>query len=177
MSNDPLHPSLLKGIRLTHLFKVKNMASGIGSISAPGAADDKRLHHDGMDAMTMPRRVQERLHDPNISVEQYMHFAKITRNEEDRLYGPGSDFTQGSGPTMTFINEKLLRKKVDNTARRESLSRPRLSVSAQGEGQKHRADETDSGNEKNGNERRYEPMTITDDEWVQASRAARTATW
>ncbi len=123
------------------------MASGIGSISSPGAADDKRLHQDGTDAMTMPVRVQERLHDPSITVEEYMHYARITRNEEDRLYGPGSDFTQGSGPTMTFINEKLLRKKVDNT-RRESVTRPRLSVSAQGEGQI--TQESDSGNEENG---------------------------
>jgi hypothetical protein len=152
------------------------MASGIGSISGPGAVDDKRLRADGLDATTYPTRVLQKLHDPSIPIEEYLHYAKITRNEEDRLYGPGSDFTAGTGPTMTFIKEKILRKQVDNT-RRESVTRPRLSVSAQGEGQMVRADETDSGNEKTGHERKYEPMAISDDEWVQASRAARTATW
>ncbi|KAJ9604342.1 hypothetical protein H2200_011176 [Cladophialophora chaetospira] len=152
------------------------MASGLGSIAGIGAVDDKRLHENGMDAQTMPHRLVQKLHDPSIVVEEYMHYAKITRSEEDRLYGPNSDFTAGSGPTMTFIKEKVMRKQVDNT-RRESVTRPRLSVSAQGEGQIHRPDETDSGNEKALGERKYEPMTISDDEWVQASRAARTATW
>jgi hypothetical protein len=154
------------------------MASGIGSISGPGAVDDKRLHLDGRDAQTMPTRLNAKLHDPSIPFEEYLHYAKITRAEEDRLYGPGSDFNAGEGPTMTFIKEKILRKRVDNTARRQSLTQPRLSVSAQGEGQIVRADDSpDSGSEKHAHERRYEPMTISDEEWVQASRAARTATW
>ncbi|KIW91008.1 uncharacterized protein Z519_08791 [Cladophialophora bantiana CBS 173.52] len=151
------------------------MASGIGSISGPGAVDDKRLHADGVDATTFPTRVLEKLHDPSIPFEEYLHYAKITRQEEDRLYGPGSDFTQGSGPTMTFIKEKLLRKRVEH--RRQSVPQPRLSISAQGEGQIVRH-ESDSGNEKSVVEKKkFEPMTISDEEWVQASRAARTATW
>lgn len=150
------------------------MASGIGSISGPGAVDDRSL--GGLDSTTYPTRINAKLHDPSIPLEEYLHYAKITRNEEDRLYGPGSDFVTGSGPTMTFIKEKILRKPVDNT-RRESVARPRLSVSAQGEGQIVGNEEFDSGNEKTAHERKYEPMVISDEEWLNASRAARTATW
>src|ERR1700761_5482724 len=103
------------------------MASGIGSISGPGAADDKRLHADGLDVTTLPTRLNHKLHDSSIPFEEYLHYAKITRNEEDRMYGPGSDFTSGSGPTMTFIKEKILRKRVEH--RRESVPQPRLSIS------------------------------------------------
>ena len=152
------------------------MASGVGSITGIGAVTDKRFSNSGLDPTTAPSRVSTKLHDPNISFEEYLHYAKITRNEENRLYGPGSDFNAGTGPTMTFIKEKILRKRVDNT-RRESVVLPRLSISAQGDGQVVRPDESDSGNEKTQKEKKYDPVVISDDEWTQASRAARTASW
>ena len=152
------------------------MASGVGGLAGPGAADDKRLHHDGLDATTLPARLNAKLHDKSIPFEEYLHYAKITRADEDRLYGPGSDFSAGAGPVKSFFQEKIMRKHVDHAAREAALA-PRLSVSAQGEGQIARHDGSGSDNEKNGHDRRYEPMVIGDEEWIQASRAARTATW
>lgn len=152
------------------------MASGVGSIAGIGAVDDSRLHADGRDNLAFPTRLATKLHDSSIPFEEYLHYAKMTRAEEDRLYGPGSDYTASTGPAMAFVKEKILRKRVEH--RRESIPQPRLSISAQGEGQITRADESDSANEKNGHEKqKFEPMTISDEEWVQASRAARTATW
>ena len=148
--------------------------AGVGSVSAIGAADDPRLDHDGRDQTTYPTRVLAKLHDPSIPFEEYLHFAKITRAEEDRLYGPGSDYVASSGPATTFIKEKILRKRVEH--RRESVAQPRLSISAQGEGQIIRTS-SDEKNEKGAREKKFEPVTITDEEWVTASRAARTATW
>jgi hypothetical protein len=155
------------------------MASGVGGIAGIGAADDKRLHTGDLDATTMPVGVVGKLHDKSIPLEAYTHYAKITRSEEDRLYGKGSDFQQGSGPATSFIKQRILHKKVDNTSRRASLqAQPRLSVSAQGEAQITSGQDSDSAsNEKKTGAARYEPMVVSDEEWVQASRAARTATW
>lgn len=152
------------------------MASGVGSIAGIGAVDDPRLNHDGRDQTTYPTRVLAKLHDPNVPFEEYLHFAKITRSEEDRLYGPGSDYQQTDGATTAFIKEKILRKRA---ARRTSIAQPRLSISAQGEAQMMPMHESgsDSANEKTAEGRKDEPMPISDEEWVQASRAARTATW
>ncbi|KAK7906011.1 hypothetical protein LTR67_000736 [Exophiala xenobiotica] len=154
------------------------MASGVGSLAGIGAAADPRLSVSGQggDQISYPQRVLEKLHDPNIPIEEYLHFAKITRAEEDRLYGPGSDYQATDGAATAFIKEKILRKRAQ---RRTSIAQPRLSISAQGEAQIARPVESgnESGNEKTGQDRNFEPMPVSDDEWVQASRAARTATW
>lgn len=77
---------------------------------------------------------------------------------------------------MTFIKEKILRQRVEH--KRDSIVQPRLSISAQGEGQITKSDEAGFTDEKSPHHNnKFEPMTISDDEWVQASRAARTATW
>jgi hypothetical protein len=151
------------------------MASGVGGNAGIGAVNDPRLHNDGRDQTSWPARTTEKLHDPSIPLEEYMHYAKMTRAEEDRLYGPGSDFQATPGPATRFIKQRILRKEV---AVREE-ARPRLSISGQGEAQMegtHGAHDS-SSNEKLPRETKFEPMVITDEEWVNASRAARTATW
>ncbi len=150
------------------------MASGVGSIAGIGAADDLRLN--SVDGSAFPTTVLAKLHDPNIPFEEYLHYAKITRAEEDRLYGPGSDYQATDGPTTAFIKEKILRKRAQ---RRTSVAIPRLSISAQGQGQVEKSPDSsnESGNEKTQSDKTFEPITIPDEEWVQASRAARTATW
>ncbi|KAI1610836.1 transmembrane amino acid transporter protein-domain-containing protein [Exophiala viscosa] len=142
-----------------------------------GAADDPRLDNDGFGNSDGPTALRQKLHDPSIPIEEYLYYAKITRAEEDRLYGPGSDFQHTDGGATAFVKEKILRKRVQ---RRVSIPQPRLSISAQGEAQmQHMPSESgnDSSNEKANKERIHAPVTISDEEWVQASRAARTATW
>ena len=151
------------------------MASGIGGNAGIGAVNDARLDNDGRDQTTYPTQTLEKLHDPSIPFEEYLHYAKITRAEEDRLYGPGSDYTASAGPATRFIKQHILRKEVE--ARPEV--KPRLSISNQGEAQIDRSgsDQNMSSSEKLPKEQKFEPMMITDEEWVNASRAARTATW
>jgi hypothetical protein len=151
-----------------------NMASGIGGNAGIGAVNDPRLHNDGRDQSTYPTRTLEKLHDPSIPIEEYIHYAKMTRSEEDRLYGPGSDYVASAGPATRFFKSKILRKQVEE---RQEV-KPRLSISNRGEAQIGHPDNGDaSSTEKLPKEKTFEPMVITDDEWVNASRAARTATW
>ena len=149
-------------------------------MAAIGAAADPRITPEGLDQTAYPAGVRHMLHDPNITLEEYMHHAEQSRAEEERLYGPGSDFVASAGPVTAFVKKNILHKPV---AERET-PKPRLSVSAQGEAQIVRSStehidekvaEKDSGTTSP--QKRFEPVTISDEEWVQASRAARTATW
>lgn len=139
-----------------------------------GAAKDPRLSNSGLDQSTYPSAMLEKLHDPSIPIEEYMHYAKMTRAEEDRLYGPGSDYIASAGPATSFVKKHILRKPVET---RQEV-KPRLSIGGQGEAQIQRPSEGEnSSNEKLPKDSNFEPMVISDEEWVNASRAARTATW
>src|ERR1700754_5012560 len=113
------------------------MASGVGGNAGIGAVNDPRLDNDGRDQSTYPSRMLEKLHDPSIPLEEYLHYAKITRAEEERLYGPGSDYKATAGPATRFFKQHILRKEVEGRAE----VKPRLSVSAQGEAQIARPEE------------------------------------
>jgi len=147
-------------------------------IAGTGAVNDPRLNNDGRDATTYPNRVLRTLHDSNISFEEYLYYAKLTRAEEERLYGPGSNYQETSSGIGAFFKGKILRKEVK---RRESVEIPRLSISAQGEpvatnGSEKHGTTTPQSDEKRDPERSGS-LVITDEEWIRASRAARTATW
>lgn len=150
-------------------------------MAAIGAAGDPRVTPEGLDGGSYPTRVFNKLHDPSISIEEYIYHAKLSRAEEDRLYGPGSDFVATSGPVTAFIKKNILRKRVEGRV----VEQPRLSISAQGEAQITRTSSDHSGEktgEKNGldatdGKNKFQPIPISDEEWIQASRAARTATW
>lgn len=99
-----------------------------------------------------------------------MHYAKLTREEEERLYGPGSSFQATEGPVKAFFKSKIMRKPVE----KREVPIPRLSISAQGEPMQ----ETNEKYSGDGADReRRGSVIVSDEEWVQASRAARTATW
>ena len=149
------------------------MASGVGGMAGIGAANDPRL--DSITQGGGPTHLLEKLHDPSIPIEEYLHYAKITRAEEDRLYGPGSDYQASAGPATKFFKSKIMRKPVDDRV----VDKPRLSVSAQGEAQIHRPSisEGATSSDEKVHKTKFEPMVISDEEWVTASRAARTATW
>ena len=132
-----------------------------------GAASDPRVD-DGINPTSYPNRVLQKLHDPSITLEEYMYYAKLTREEEERLYGPGSSFQATEGPVKAFFKSKIMRKPVQQ---REVPIPRKLSISATGEGM------VEPANEKNTDTERRGSVVVSDEEWVQASRAARTATW
>lgn len=144
--------------------------AGVGTLSNIAGSDPRANH--GLVQGDVPDSVKEVLHDPNITIEEYMYWAKISRADEDRLYKRGGEGGAAAAVpgTMSMIKSKILRKHV------ETQSRPRLSISAQGEPVLEQANEKNvsgSASEK----KAFQPMVVTDEEWVQASRAARTATW
>lgn len=150
------------------------MASGIGGLAGIGAVEDPRVDN-GINVTSYPNRVLQKLHDTSIPFEEYLHYAKITREEEERLYGPGSSFQAGEGPVKAFIKGKILRKPVQQ---REVPIPRSLSISAQGEPMQEKDVNEKDVNEKDNTDReRHGSVVISDEEWVQASRAARTATW
>jgi len=138
-------------------------------ISAIGAASDPRVD-GGLNPTSYPNRVLQKLHDTSITFEEYMYYAKLTREEEERLYGPGSSFQTSEGPVKAFFKGKILRKPVQQ----REVPIPRLSISAQGEPMQETMDEKHGDG---ADKERRGSVVISDEEWVQASRAARTATW
>jgi hypothetical protein len=135
-----------------------------------GAASDPRVDN-GLNPTSYPNRVLQKLHDTSITLEEYMYYAKLTREEEERLYGPGSSFAATEGPVKAFFKSKVLRKPVQ----KREVPIPRLSISAQGEGQIETNEKHSTGD--GADKERRGSVIVSDEEWVQASRAARTATW
>lgn len=103
------------------------------------------------------RSVARKLHDPSITMEEYMHYASITRADTQHEAAHG-------GNIFTFGRPSFLKKKGSPSA--AITSDP------------HVVDEKSSG--AAGAESSSPPISafaIADDEYTQASRAVRTATW
>ena len=145
------------------------------SLAAKGEVNEPPPQYDGPDQSTHPLGILNKLHDANIPFEAYLHYAKMSRAEEERLYGPGSNYEESAGPATRFVKEKIFRKPTAP----HPVALPRLSFSAQGEAvqEKSAIPDDDKKHGSGDSSDRFEPMVITDEEWVQASRAARTATW
>jgi Transmembrane amino acid transporter protein len=134
-----------------------------GAIATPGAAADPRLEKSSLDHASYPNRVLTTLYDPNISLEEYLYYAKLSRAEENRLFGPASNYKQSAGPIKRFALEKLGRKKL--------VERDAPAVQLQ-----LREKTTENGSDSP-NESISGPAIICEEEWLEASRAARTAAW
>ena len=161
--------------------------SGVAPLAGMGMVADPREGRGSVDHATgdYSNRVLHSLHDNKVTFEEYLHYAKMSRDEETRLYGPGSDFQGGPGPAKSFFMRTVARKQSD--ARADPAKR--LSISEAAFGGKDGAFPSDNketsfagketsvegnGAAAHGDTDRWE---ITDQEWVNASRAARTATW
>ncbi|RMZ80333.1 hypothetical protein DV738_g2745, partial [Chaetothyriales sp. CBS 135597] len=88
--------------------------------AAINAVDNTRV-----DTTTVP----EKLHDPSIPLEEYIHYANITRAEEDRLYGPGSNYIDAASGLTLLYKKHVLHQEVAEGA----VEKPRLSISVQDE--------------------------------------------
>lgn len=115
-------------------------------MSAPGIAEYSRT-------------AMKKTHDPSITIEEYFHYAKLTREREARL------------PIVSHPIKKVLGfgKKdeiVATDGRRMSVNMPSTEPTLDEK-------KTASGNSSPPNDF----AVVTDEEWAQAARAARTATW
>ena len=107
----------------------------------------------GQDAEISRRHIQK-LHDPNVTFEEYLHYAEITRNshheaQEKKLHAPNLN-------SIAFW--RRMGKNAVNPDREHYNDHPP-------------DDKSSPSSEKDGH------MPISEEEYVQASRAVRTATW
>ena len=155
--------------------------------AAIGLAADPRLSIEADVVGSYPNRVLQTLHDPNVSFEEYLHYAKITRADESRLYGPGSQYaaqkTSILGRFLPGTQSMLGRFPGLNKETKNDVT---IAESEHGTQLQHFDKETLEDPEK-----RRKSLTspaaaasggidtsvISDEEWLTASRAARTATW
>lgn len=132
-----------------------------------GGVADPRLNQE-VDAFgSYPNRVLQTLHDPNVTFEEYLYYAKISRADEDRLYGPDSEFTHthigAVEKYIPFRKREAKKHAHEHEVVAETSSPP-------GDGKGVVEEKADPAAVPVGH-------AVTDEEWLQASRAARTATW
>ena len=101
--------------------------SGVAPLGGMGLVADPREGRRSVSEATggYANRVLRTLHDKNVTFEEYLHYAKISRDEENRLYGPGSDFRAAPGPTKSFFMRHVARKQSvsrEDPAKRFSIS-------------------------------------------------------
>lgn len=115
---------------------------------------DPRLNNVGEGVRTYTTTEYKGIHDPSVSFEEYLHYAKISRLDEKH-------FVDGPGTALTAIIG--LRKKEG--------SNPVV----------HTIDEKQSADEKEKSDSPVQGQSalavVSDEEWRVAGRAARTATW
>lgn len=122
---------------------------------------DPRMGQGGEGIADYSRRTIRNMHDPNVSFEEYLYYATITRADEMR--------DGGGHHVMSILPGKYGRKHQvasDNTVG--------AALSSKGAMEKETEIARDGMSSS-------QPPTyshgVSDSEWLEASRAARTATW
>lgn len=123
---------------------------------------DPRMSASGPGIAQLSTPALRNLHDPSVTIEEYFYWAKITREEQRNIptvktparkllsfgkHDAASTTITGTDPTKSETSQKVL-----GTATDEKTGEPEAPANV------GRA-------------------AVTEDEWLQASRAARTATW
>lgn len=109
------------------------------------SSDSPSVVHEpqtGHATSTYIRPEARKLHDPDVNFEEYHYYAKKTREEQDAMASPKSQWT------------KLIKGKKEGPDDGSDLHQPDVNL---GDPQMR--------------------LTITDEEWTNASRAFRTASW
>lgn len=142
------------------------MAGQLGALNLDGG--DVRMGSNagmgiGADA-EITRSRQQKLHDPNVTFEEYIHYASITRADTRHEASQGAN-------TYTFSKPKSLNPFSFRKAEEAYSQDPR--ALPQQFNEKGSPITSGSGDESPGGS----PYVITDEEYIQASRAVRTAAW
>lgn len=106
------------------------------------------------EATEISRPAHVKLHDPSISFEEYMHYAAITRSDDRHVNTPHTD------NAMSVAGLKGL----------NPFAKKRQPVVETTTELNEKAATTDSSPNR-------EPYVISEEEYITASRAVRTATW
>ena len=132
------------------------MAGQMGTLALDGG-DVRMGSTAGVGDAEITRPVARKLHDPSITMEEYMHYASITRADTQHEASQGANSYSFGKPSF------LQRKERPSPA---TTRDPQVT------------DEKSAG--VVGTEGSSPPMStfaIADEEYVHASRAVRTATW
>lgn len=123
---------------------------------------DPRMSASGPGIAQLSTPALRNLHDPSVTIEEYFYYAKITREE------------QRSIPTVRTPARKPLRfgkhDAVSSTITESDPTKPETSENLQATATDEKTGEPEAPAPAR-------PVVVTEDEWLQASRAARTATW
>ena len=138
------------------------MATALGQLSADGG--DPRLSSERVE-QSYVRPQHRKPHDPTITFEEYHHYANLARAEEDSLS------KKDLGDT-TFFSLILPSKNLKGDVVHSSPPAGNGEKAENGE-EKIPATHDHNAHNLDASER----LHVTDDEWTNASRALRTATW
>ena len=132
------------------------MAGQMGTLALDGG-DVRMGSTAGIGNVEVTRPVARKLHDPSITMEEYMHYASITRADTQHEASHGAN-------SYTFGKPSFLKKK----------GAPSPAITRDIQVTDEKSAEVVSG------EASSPPVStfaIADEEYVHASRAVRTATW
>lgn len=133
------------------------MAVSQGNFAMGGG--DPRLNGGGLNSSNVIRPQMRKLHDHTVTFEEYHHYANLTREREEKEYAQVRP-TEKTGILAVMFPSKSYKHTPTNDAALPSVD------------EKNGLDsEITTGMDKSTH------LAISDEEWVNASRALRTATW
>ncbi|QSZ34052.1 hypothetical protein DSL72_005632 [Monilinia vaccinii-corymbosi] len=136
------------------------MANNLGNLALDGG--DPRI--DGVGEVEIPTTVRRNMHNPDVSFEEYLYFAKIQREQERNGLGPEE--------RERMYQEHLAG--VNNVARKEIGDEKKALPGIEDEKKEPQpVDESKPSSISQGQNVSY----VGAGEWETASRAARNATW
>ena len=138
------------------------MATAVGHLSAD--VGDPRLSSERVEqSYVQPQH--RKPHDPTVTFEEYHHYANITRAEEDSLSKKDlGDTTFFSLILPSKSNKGDVVHSRPPAGNGEKAGSGEEKIPANHDANIHNLDVSDR-------------LNVTDDEWTNASRALRTATW
>ena len=158
--------------------------------AAIGTAADPRLSIEADVVGSYPNRVLKTLHDTSVSFEEYLHYAGITRADENRLYGPGSEYSaKSTGVLGRFLPgtqsvlgrfpglNKETKQDVSVAEREHGTELHHFEKDTLEDPEKRRKSLVSPVGKAGSHDGAIDTSMISEEEWLTASRAARTATW
>lgn len=121
---------------------------------------DPRASMSGPGIATIAAPVLRNLHDPSVTIEEYFYWAKITREEEKELPKAHHPIKKTLG-----LGKNDLDPVIPSTV--PASEKHKTNTGAVSDGKK----------DEIGGIANAQDIAVTNEEWMQAARAARTATW
>ncbi|KZF20803.1 hypothetical protein L228DRAFT_179732 [Xylona heveae TC161] len=139
---------------------------------ALGAVADPRSSVEADNIGSYGNRVLHTLHDPNVTFEEYLHYASVSRAEESEL--PPAKGPFGNVWRSIFLGKKS--KTLEGNPADGSVVNT-IEQSPGEKGAREMGEKDTKASDEVNNSFMAPASAVTEEEWKDASRAARTATW